>query len=187
MSLPDKENVARLSSLAGDIEDRFGIDLEYVSGGNSANYDWFESTEDVGRINNLRLGESIYLGKETLRRSPIPGLLTDAFKLVAEVIEAKVKPSKPYGEICQDAFGNVPKFHDDGPMNRALLGIGLQDVLVSGLSPRTEIAVIGASSDHIIVNVKEEKLEVGGEVEFELNYGALLSAMSSSYIEKTLL
>jgi predicted amino acid racemase len=181
---PDQENIERLSSLAGEIEDRFGINLEYVSGGNSANYDWFKSTEDVGRVNNLRLGESIYLGRETLCRRPIPGLYTDAFKLIAEVIEAKVKPSKPYGEIGQDAFGNVPEFHDGGPMKRALLGIGLQDVVVSGLTPRLDIDIIGASSDHIIVDAREEDLEVGDEVEFELNYTALLSAMTSPYVEK---
>ncbi len=181
---PGKENIERLSSLACEIEDKFGVKLEYVSGGNSANYDWFTSTEDVGRVNNLRLGESIYLGRETLRRRPIPGLFTDAFKLVAEVIESKVKPSKPYGEICQDAFGNVPKFRDRGPMNRALLGIGLQDVVVKGLTPRLDIEVIGASSDHIIVDAREEELEVGKEIEFELNYGALLSAMTSPYVEK---
>jgi predicted amino acid racemase len=182
--VPDQEKIERLSSLADDIEDRFGIDLEYVSGGNSANYDWFKSTEDVGRVNNLRLGESIYLGKETLLRRPIPGLYTDAFKLIAEVIEARVKPSIPYGKICQDAFGNVPRFHDVGPMRRALLGLGLQDVVVSGLTPRLDIDIIGASSDHIIVDTREEALEVGDEVELEVNYAALLSAMTSPYVEK---
>ena len=181
---PDEDNMGRLSSLAGDIEDRFGTKLEYVSGGNSANYDWFMSTEELGTINNLRLGESIYLGRETIARTPIPGLFTDAFKLVAEVIEAKVKPSKPAGDICQDAFGNVPAFFDVGTMKRALLGIGLQDVAVGGLKPLLDIDVLGASSDHVIVNARESALAVGDEVEFELNYGALLSAMTSPYVAK---
>ena len=184
---PDKENIDKLSSLADGIEDRFGIVLEHVSGGNSANYDWFVSTENLGRVNNLRIGESIYLGRETLFRKPIPGLFTDAFKLIAEVIEAKEKPSKPYGTIGQDAFGNVPEFLDRGPMNRALLGLGLQDVVVSGLTPGIDVEIIGASSDHIILDAREEGLEVGDEVEFELNYSALLSAMTSPYVEKTTL
>ena len=46
---PDKENIDHLSSLARDIEEKFGMALQYVSGGNSANYDWFMSTTDVGR------------------------------------------------------------------------------------------------------------------------------------------
>ena len=181
---PDEENLDHLSSLARDIEEKFGMTLQYVSGGNSANYDWFMSTTDVGKINNLRLGESIFLGCETLHRKQIPGLFTNALKLVAEVIESKVKPSKPYGDICQDAFGNVPDFSDRGPMRRVILGIGLQDVLVAGLTPYMDIDILGASSDHILIDAKELDLKVGDEVEFNLNYGALLSAMTSPYVAK---
>jgi len=182
---PDNEKLDQLSLIASEIEETFGIDLQYVSGGNSANHDWFTSTADVGKINNLRLGESIFLGRETLHRKPIPGLFNDAFRLVAEVIESKIKPSKPYGEICQDAFGNVPDFPDRGPMRRVILGIGLQDVLVSGLTPWLDIDILGASSDHILVDGKKKDLKVGDEVEFNLNYGALLSSMTSPYIEKS--
>jgi D-alanyl-D-alanine dipeptidase len=64
------------------------------------------------------------------------------------------------------------------------LDIGLQDVLVSGLTPRLNIDILGASSDHIIVNTKKIKFKVGNEVEFDLNYGALLSAMTSPYVIK---
>jgi predicted amino acid racemase len=181
---PDEENLDLLSMLAGDIEDRFDMTLQYVSGGNSANHDWLMSTTDVGKINNLRLGEAVFLGCETLHRKKIPGLFTDAFRLCTEVIESKVKPSKPYGETCQDAFGNVPEFSDRGLMRRVILGIGLQDVLVSGLTPLVDIEVLGASSDHILIDAKEMDLKVGDEVEFSLDYGALLSSMTSPYVAK---
>ena len=181
---PDEKKMGYLSSIANDVEEKFGLTLEFVSGGNSANYNWFMSTKNVGRINNLRLGESIYLGCETLYRKPIPGLYTDAMTLVAEVVESKIKPSLPYGEICQDAFGNVPEFEDQGQIRRAILGIGLQDVLVSGLTPRSDVEIIGANSDHIIVNAKNIDLNVGNELEFDMNYGALLSAMTSPYVNK---
>lgn len=181
---PDDEKMGYLSSLAIDVEERFDLTLKFVSGGNSANYNWFMSTEDVGRINNLRLGESIYLGRETLYRNPIPRLFTDAFILVAEVIESKIKQSVPYGEVCQDAFGNIPVFQNRGQIRRTILGIGLQDVLVSGLTPRSAIDILGTSSDHIIVDTKKIDLNVGNEVEFNLNYGALLSVMTSPYVMK---
>ena len=181
---PDEEKMGSLSSIAVDIEEKFGIELKFVSGGNSANYDWFTSTADVGRINNLRLGESIYLGCETLNRKPISGLYTDAFTLVSEVIESKIKPSVPYGVVCQDAFGNVPKFQDHGHIQRAILGVGLQDVLVSGLIPRLDVEILGASSDHIILDPKGIDLKVGDELEFDLSYGALLSAMTSPYVNQ---
>jgi len=181
---PDKEKMNYLSSIAERVEEKYRLKLQYVSGGNSANYDWFMYASDVGKINNLRLGESIYLGRETLHRKAIPGLYTEAFTLTAEVIESKAKPSLPYGEIAQDAFGNIPKFNDTGEMNRAILGIGLQDVNVSGLTPRSDVEIIGASSDHIIIDTKKNKLKTGDEVKFDLNYAALLSAMTSPYVYK---
>ena len=181
---PNNEKMEYLSSIVKGIEDKFKLKLEIVSGGNSANYDWFMSTKDVGRINNLRLGESIFLGRETLDRKIIKGLFTDAFTLVAEVIESKTKPSLPYGDIGQDAFGNIPKFTDLGLMNRAILGIGLQDVLVSGLTPILDIDILGASSDHIIIDAKQLEIKVGDTIGFSLNYGALLSSMTSPYITK---
>ena len=88
------------------------------------------------------------------------------------------------GKITQDAFGNVPRFEDVGQSNRALLGIGGQDVRVSRLTPKGDMDMLGASSDHIIVRPKHTSLKVGDEVEFELGYGALVSAMTSPYVAK---
>ncbi|MBI9072903.1 MAG: alanine/ornithine racemase family PLP-dependent enzyme [Melioribacteraceae bacterium] len=181
---PDEEKMVYLSLITKNIEEKFGITLKIISGGNSANYNWFLSITDVGRINNLRLGESIYLGCESLHRKPIPGLYTDAFTFVAEVIESKTKPSLPYGKISQNAFGEIPEFKDYGKIKRTILGVGLQDVLVSGLTPRKDFEIIGASSDHIIIDTSRLELSIGNELEFDLNYGALLSAMTSPYVLK---
>lgn len=181
---PDDSKMHYLSTIAGEIEKKFSLKLEFVSGGNSANYNWFTGTKDVGRINHLRIGESIYLGCETLDRTAIPGLFTDAFKLVAEVIESKIKRSVSCKEVHQNAFGHIPKFLERGLIRRAILGVGLQDVLVSGLTPRLDIDVIGMSSDHMIIDAKQTDQYVGNEVAFDFNYGALLSAMTSPYIMK---
>ncbi|MHC4831470.1 MAG: alanine racemase, partial [Planctomycetota bacterium] len=94
---PDARNMAELTALAESVEATFGSTLGVVSGGNSANLEWALSDGDTGRVNDLRLGESILLGRETLHRRPLDGLHTDAITLVAEVIESKVKPSKPWG------------------------------------------------------------------------------------------
>ena len=181
---PDDKKMGLLSIIAKNIEDKFKLKLEFVSGGNSANYDWFMSTKNVGKINNLRLGESIFLGCETLYRKPIPELFTDAFTLIAEVIESKIKPSVPYGTVQQDAFGKIPKFFDRGLIRRIILGVGSQDVLVSGLTPILDIDILGATSDHVIIDCKNTELKVGNEVKFNLNYGALLAAMTSSYVTR---
>ncbi len=115
---PDARNMAELSALADSIDATFGLTMEIVSGGNSANLTWRSSGADTGRINDLRLGESILLGREPLHRQPIDGLHTDAITLVAEVIESKVKPSQPWGEIAQTAFGEATRHQDRGLTSR---------------------------------------------------------------------
>jgi predicted amino acid racemase len=181
---PDSKNMHQLSELVDVIEKEFQIHLEIISGGNSANYEWYKSHRDVDKINNLRLGESILLGCETVNRKAIPGLHTNAFQLVAEVIESKNKPSFPFGEICQDAFGNIPIFQDRGIRRRVIIALGRQDILVSGLKSNSNLEILGSSSDHIVLDSKNHDLQVGNEVNFNLNYGSLLAAMTSPFITK---
>ena len=181
---PDDRKMCQLSTIANDLEKRFKISLPFISGGNSANYHWFESTDDLGRINNLRLGESIFLGCETLEKRPIPDLFTDAFTLHAEVIESSVKPSVPNGETGLDAFGNDPTFEDHGNIQRAILGVGKQDVRTEGLTAPSGMIILGANSDHLILNTNKTRLKVGDTVALSLNYGSLLSVMNSSTVAK---
>jgi predicted amino acid racemase len=181
---PDEVNMHQLSKLADALEKEFQISLEIISGGNSANYEWYKFARDIGKINNLRLGESILLGCETANRKAIPGLHTRAFQLIAEVIESKKKTSLPSGEICQDAFGNTPSFQDRGISQRAIIALGRQDVRISSLKPDSSLEILGASSDHIILDSKHHNLKVGDEVKFDLDYSGILSAMTSPFIKK---
>ena len=184
---PTKAIMRELSEIVRNLQQQYGITFEIVSGGNSANYQWFVSTPDVGLVNHLRLGEAILLGYDTLTRERIPGLYTDAFTLVAEVIELKIKPSRPYGEIAQDAFGNKPVFKDKGNIQRAILALGRQDIDVSAIKPRIKADILGASSDHLILDASGLGLKVGAKVQFDVGYSALLRAMTSPYVEKVYL
>jgi len=181
---PDSRNMTMLSELADSVEAALGLSIDIVSGGNSANLEWALSGAEIGRINDLRLGEAILLGCETLHRQPIDGLHTDAITLCAEVIEAKVKPTKPSGTIAQTAFGEAPPVTDRGLVTQAILAVGQQDIDPSGLRAPTGINVLGASSDHLILESDELKLAVGTEVTFQLNYSALVRAMTSPFIGK---
>ena len=181
---PDDRKMQQLSALTDAIEQKFDLNLFITSGGNSANYEWYKSTKQVGRINNLRIGESILLGCGTVNRKAIPQLHTNAFKLIAEVIESKVKPSLPSGEIGQDAFGKIPVFQDCGIHQRAIIALGKQDTLISGLSSDRDIKILGSSSDHTVIDSQNSELKVGVGVNFNLDYGSLLSAMTSPFIKK---
>jgi predicted amino acid racemase len=183
---PDARNMSELSTLATSIEATFGVTLATVSGGNSANLAWALRNADTGRINDLRLGEAILLGRETLHRQPIDELHTDAITLVAEVIESKVKPSQPWGEIAQTAFGEKPPAADRGDIMQMILAVGQQDTDPSGLDAPAGIEVRGHSSDHLVVESGAERLAVGAEVRFQMNYSALLRAMTSPFVAKVI-
>ena len=183
---PDAGNMAKLSALADSIDATFGLTLDIVSGGNSGNLEWAFNGAGTGRINDLRLGESILLGVEPLHRQPIDGLYTDAITLVAGVIESKVKPSLPWGDIGQNAFGARPPVKDRGLVSQAILAVGYQDTDPEGLTAPSGIGIVGASSDHLILNMGNNKAAVGAEIAFQPNYSAVVRAMTSPFVAKVL-
>lgn len=181
---PDDENMAELSRIACKTEAGFGLKLDVISGGNSANLQWALGGSDTGRINNLRLGESILLGRDPLNRKQIRGLFTDAITLIAEIIESKTKPSLPWGKIGQTAFGPAVPASDRGDIQQAILAIGHQDTDPGGLSPPELLEIIGSSSDHLVVGCKQSFVSVGTEMTFQLNYSALVRSMTSPFVAK---
>ncbi|MEN3320395.1 MAG: ornithine racemase [Mycobacterium sp.] len=182
--VPDDRNMGVLTGLVENIEALHGISLNVVSGGNSANLNWALSTDDVGRINELRLGEAILLGVDPLYRTPIPGLHTDAFTLTAEVIEVAVKPAQPWGDRAQAAFGEAPARTGSGSVHQAILALGRQDVDPAGLQPPEGITILGMSSDHLVVDLGDHPVAVGDEIDFGVAYGAFVRAMTSPFVTK---
>ncbi len=182
--VPDDRNMSELSALADSLERTLGTGLNVVSGGNSGSLDWALGDADTGRTDDLRLGESILLGCEPLHRQPIDGLHDDCITLVAEVIESKVKPSRPWGELAQAAFGDAPTPADRGDLLQTILAVGRQDTDPHGLRPPPGIEVLAASSDHLILDSGGTHLPVGAEVRFRLDYSALVRAMTSPFVDK---
>jgi ornithine racemase len=183
--IPDASNMAELSSLAASVEGAFGLDLEIVSGGNSANLPWaLQPGTEMGRINQLRLGESILLGREPTQRSVFDGLHPDAFSLVGEVIESKMKPSEPRGVLGQTAFGSdAGRQPEPTGSHRVIVALGRQDVDVDGLVAPEGFEILGASSDHLVLDSVTGP-RVGSELPFAPNYSALLRAMSSPFVTR---
>jgi ornithine racemase len=184
---PTPENLAQLVHLTAAAERQLGRRL-VVSGGNSSTL--WRALMGGGipeRIDNLRIGESILLGVETIDRRPIEGLHLDAFVIEAPVIECRVKPSLPIGETSQDAFGNTPVFVDRGLRRRAICALGRQDAPPDGLRPLDPgVEILGASSDHLICDVHdvEPAPRLGDRLRFIPNYACLVQAFTSPYVEK---
>lgn len=185
--LPSVNNLGLLVELGLAVERQLGHRLEVISGGGTSTLLLVESDLIPAGINQLRIGEGILLGTDTTNNRGIPWLYQDAFRLRAEVIEVKEKPSVPIGEVGKDAFGNTPQFIDAGIRKRAILALGKQDVYIEGIFPLEEKAkILGASSDHTIVDITDagQELAVGDELVFGLTYPGLLSASDSRYVEK---
>ena len=183
----DDRNTSELSTLAALVEATCDTMIEMVSGGNSAILERVFSGDYNGRVNNLRLGESILLGREANHRNVIDGLYADAITLVAEVIESKNKPTRPIGMLAQNAFGKCPDVIDHGTVAQAILAIGLQDADLNGLLPPNGIEILGGSSDHLVVKSSGDRVAIGTEMTFQLDYSALLCAMTSPFVTKSLI
>ncbi|WP_251862395.1 ornithine racemase Orr [Clostridium sp. Marseille-Q2269] len=187
--IPTNHNLSQLVNIKKNIESKFNIKIEVISGGNSGSLSLFKDNKIPEEITQLRLGSSIAMGIG-LNDDPIDSLFVDAFKLVVEIVEVKNKPSVPIGNIGLDAFGNKPSFEDKGIIKRAICAIGRQDVSPDNIIPLDKkIEVLGASSDHLLLDVtnSSKDYKIGDKVEFNISYGGCLSLMTSEYIHKVIL
>lgn len=185
--LADEDNLGRLRDIAAQLRRSLDTPLPIVSGGNSSSIGLLLEGRMPKGINHLRLGESILLGNDTAKSTPLPGLYTDAFCLSAELVELQTKPSLPIGTAGANAFGEPVHFEDKGEQLRGILAIGRQDTNAEGLRPLDAgVRILGASSDHLIVDLSKTKTEyrVGDILSFVPDYGALLKAYTSAYVIK---
>lgn len=174
-TLPSEENMNRFTDTVERLEKNLGIRFSIVSGGASSSINMMIDGKLPDRINNLRMGEGIFLGNVPVYDNDFGGAVTDCFILKAEIIELKDKPSVP------DTFPeDSPSMH-----RRAIVALGKQDVYIPGLSCFDErLTIVGGSSDHIVVDVtdSDDDYRVGDIIDFKMNYNCLLNVMTSTYI-----
>ncbi|HSN43273.1 MAG TPA: alanine/ornithine racemase family PLP-dependent enzyme, partial [Propionibacteriaceae bacterium] len=164
---PNPVNMGRLVELASECRRETGLALSMTSGGNSSALPMLASGQMPREVNHFRMGESIILGRNVLDRSPWPGTRQDAIQIVVEIVEIVRKPSVPIGERGQNAFGEASEFVDRGVRRRAIVNLGRQDAVVGGLTPEDPAMIIlGASSDHLIIDVDDcaREFRVGDEI-----------------------
>jgi ornithine racemase len=184
--VPTEENMGRLVELVEKVEAELGEPVARVSGGNSSALCLMASGRMPHRVDHLRLGEAILLGRETVDRRPWPGTVQDAVALSGEVLARRRKPSMPVGPRGQDAMGRVPRFADRGWIEQALVNLGVVDTDPAGLVPADDrVRVLGGSSDYLVLDVTDASSDypVGRLVTFHPGYGAMVRAASSPYVE----
>lgn len=170
------EKMHDLAAAAQRVEEAIGRELEVISGGASSSLHMVLDGTMPPRINHLRVGEGVLLGG--IWGCDMDFMHKDIMVLRAQVIESKVKPSRPVGELSVDAFGRTRTYVDRGRRLRCLLAMGRVDYGESDdLIPREPgIKVLGASSDHTILDVEDaaRRLQVGDILEFDLCYATMV-------------
>lgn len=183
----DEEKMAALVELSKTIGERIGRELEVVSGGNSATLDLMLNDGIGTGVNNLRLGESLLFGKERANYTFLPRTHKDVFTMECEIIELKEKPSVPWGTVGVDSYGNRPTFTDRGMRLKAICALGKQDFDVeTSTTVDEDIIILGASSDHLMLDVTDSKhvYKVGDTIELRLGYFSTMRAFTSRYVSK---
>ncbi|MEA2015394.1 MAG: alanine racemase [Actinomycetota bacterium] len=171
---PSRESLKILLDIKRKVLEATGINVPVISGGNSSIWNMIEKDTVPEGINQLRIGEAILLGHDTINYKPIKGAFTDTFLLEAQIIESKRRNKEVY---------------------KILLALGLQDVDSSNIEcSNPDLKIKGQSSDHTVLEVKKDaasryksdssRLETGDIVSLKLNYYGLMSCMSSPYIRK---
>jgi predicted amino acid racemase len=185
-ALPSAAVLYRLCLVREILEKELAYEVPVCSGGSTSTLAMIERGELPRDVNQLRVGEAILLGQDTTRQRTIPWLRQDTVYLEAEIVEKRVKPSLPQGEIGADAFGQVRTFEDEGVQQRVIVAVGRQDVSVEDISPfDANEKILGGSSDHTIVRTNRRKnLRWGDAMRFSLNYAATLRLMTSPYVYK---
>jgi predicted amino acid racemase len=172
---PAPASLRMLIDLSQKIMEATGRNIPVISGGNSSIWNLIEEGLIPDGINQVRMGEAILMGHNTVDYKPVKGAFLDCFLLEAEIIEVKKKDSETY---------------------KVILALGLQDVSSKNIyccSPG--LYIMGQSSDHTILGIKEDrsgksrddylKLEAGGMISFNLDYFGLLSCMTSPFVKKS--
>jgi len=185
---PTVDKMEDLIAIAEKIEVAIGRELEIISGGATTSLPLVLNDTMPARINHLRCGEGILLGRDLqdLWHVDMSFLNFDVFTIKAEIVEVKEKPSHPVGEIFVDCYGNKVEYEDKGIRKKALLAIGKLDVAYTdAFIPRAPgIEILGGSSDHLILDITDDPIDrkVGDILEFDVRYSTMMYTTASQYL-----
>lgn len=113
----------------------------------------------------LRIGEALLLGNDTVTYKPLPFLKSDAFELNAEVIESRKK-------ACDKI--------------QTVVALGVMDIGRGKVVPvDLEAEELNRSSDHLVLCTRE-KFSPGDIIRFKPSYFALVQAFISPLVKKVI-
>ena len=171
--LPD--NMKKLSDVFELLRPYYDVDTPILSGGNSSSVKLLtqHTYEIPSNFTQFRMGEAIVLGRDPADNTFIEDYMTDVFTLSVPLLEVSTKPVQTESGIKR--------------MRRGVLALGQQDLQTNHLIPKdTSIQILGSCSDETVLNLdSREDLKAGDCLDFNLEYGALMTLFAGQYYNKT--
>lgn len=167
---PEENDVFMINKFISAVEKEIGYKFVIISGGNSS---MLPQTmyNDLGKINELRIGEALFRGIDTTTNEPIASLYQDAIVLEAEIIEIKPR----INQVTHQSY------------LQAIVDIGYLDTFTDGIKPiANDLKMVGASSDHLMIDLNnQDHYQIGDRIQFSLNYEALSQSMYMKNLTKS--
>jgi ornithine racemase len=188
--MPSEDKLIQLSLYKQLIEAKFNRKITWVTGGTSVVFPLLLSHRLPRGINHFRMGETLFFGNNLFTKEGIEGMEQQVFSLHAEIIEIRKKPMVPSGILDENPSGKVAQILPDNygkKAHRAIIDVGLLDIGLDHIQPLDQrLQIEGGSSDMIVLDISAavEDYEVGGFIEFTVDYMGALALMNSHYIEK---
>ena len=183
-TVPDEYNLGIMAELAELIESQLDIEVKTVSVGGSVMLKWMQHSRLPGRINNIRLGESVFLGTIPTINQVHPNLKPQVVTFRSDIIEIREKLVAPPRYSGKDALGGQPQFTSRGMRKRAILNFGICDTSPSGLTPLTPgMEIVSVNSNYTLADITDcrQRFKVGDFVDFTMNYQAFLQSLISPF------
>ncbi|PHK50168.1 alanine/ornithine racemase family PLP-dependent enzyme [Staphylococcus edaphicus] len=167
--IPTEEDVSLINQYVESVERETNMKFSIISGGNSSMLTQM-LYRDFGRINELRIGETLFRGIETTTNQPIAFLYQNAVILEAEIVEIKPRMDIASGHQYL----------------QAIVDMGNLDTVVEDIKPlHHRIRIIGATSDHVMLDLlNQDHYQIGDKIQFSLGYKALAQSMYMVNLEK---
>ena len=182
-----KDKVDWLAEIMEKIEAKIGRQLDVLSIGGTQSFHNMALGELNPRVNDIRAGISLITKAEYTWKEDFPERL-DAFRIRAEIVELKNKPTMPSGVFGAAALNDERKYVDLGVRKRGILAFGKQDFggTEAGLTPLDpQIRIWGSSSDHTMLDLEDcdRDYRLGDIVEFRPNYVVCMYATTSPNVK----
>ncbi|MCH8647483.1 alanine racemase [Staphylococcus lugdunensis] len=166
---PSDDDIFTMNQFICAVEKELGYRLKLISGGNSSMLPQL-MYNDLGKINDLRIGDTLFRGENTTSGQPMPNLYQHAITLEAQIIEIKPRVNM---ETKQSYL-------------QAIVNIGYIDTVTNNIQPMDkELKIKGASSDYLMIDLNnQDGYQLGDTITFTLGHEALTQSMYMRHLEK---